>query len=109
MGDLQPGKGRGTAREARLPVQWPVCVSQCPRRPPPHPRGRAFCRLGQILAPFIYSTVKKLFVTTFLVATQPLPQRLKQRPEIYGLARKRTDAYLAAKRQQDQQQQQGKQ
>ena len=45
-------------------------------------------------------------MTTFKNASQPLPQRLAQRPELYGLARKRTEAYLAAQQRQQQLEQQ---
>lgn len=38
----------------------------------------------------------QLLASAFKAADGPLPSRMRQRPELYGLVERRTEAYIAA-------------
>ncbi|KAG2444402.1 hypothetical protein HXX76_001155 [Chlamydomonas incerta] len=49
----------------------------------------------KVLSPFVFGAVQKLLASAFKAADGPLPSRMRQRPELYGLVQRRTEAYLA--------------
>ncbi len=58
------------------------------------------------MSPFIFSTVKKLLATTFAKEGSPMPQRIRQRPELYALVEREAAAFLEQQQQQRKQQEQ---
>ncbi|KAG2447134.1 hypothetical protein HYH02_007880 [Chlamydomonas schloesseri] len=50
----------------------------------------------KVLSPFVFGAVQKLLASAFKAADGPLPSRMRQRRELYGLVQRRTEAYLAA-------------
>eukprot|EP00198_Chlamydomonas_reinhardtii_P000570 XP_001689905.1 predicted protein [Chlamydomonas reinhardtii] len=50
----------------------------------------------KVLSPFVFGAVQKLLASAFKAADGPLPSRMRQRPELYGLVERRTEAYIAA-------------
>ncbi|GIL49243.1 hypothetical protein Vafri_5366 [Volvox africanus] len=56
----------------------------------------------KVLSPFVYAAVLKVLSSAFKSPDNPLPKRIKQRPELYGLIRRRTEAYLKSKAAADQ-------
>lgn len=57
------------------------------------------------MSPFIFSTVKKLLATTFAKEGSPMPQRIRQRPELYALVEREGAAFLEQRQQRKQEEQ----
>lgn len=46
------------------------------------------------MAPYIYSTVQHLMKKNFSSPSDPLVKRMAERPELYGLIRRRVEEHL---------------
>ncbi|KAG2447129.1 hypothetical protein HYH02_007875 [Chlamydomonas schloesseri] len=115
----------GAEKHRKVKLLSPSCMSFTPL-PPKAPGGpqRTLCHVQtyvnpgisvpafiisfvlKVLSPFVYGAVQKVLASAFKSPSGPLPSRLKQRELLYGLVKRRTEAYLAQQTQQQQQQQQ---
>ncbi|GLC46176.1 hypothetical protein PLESTB_001197800 [Pleodorina starrii] len=104
----------GSEKHTRVRMLAPSCISLRPL-PPKSPGGptRTHCEVQcyvdpglrhvppfiisfvlRVFSPFMYAAVKKALAAAFKSPTSPLPQRIQQRPELYDLVRRRTEAFL---------------
>ncbi|KXZ48806.1 hypothetical protein GPECTOR_25g390 [Gonium pectorale] len=77
--------------ESRTLVQVQCYVDPGTRHVPPF----IISFVLKVLSPFIYGAVKKVLASAFRTPDSPLPQRIKQRAELYDLVRKRTREFLS--------------
>jgi hypothetical protein len=87
---------RDTSSVAQLPADLPVASIMCVQ----HPAGHCICNPAAalltlaILAPCVRSMVVKLVEGAFKDPKSAMAQRLRQRSELYGFIRSRTNRFL---------------
>ncbi|GFR51259.1 hypothetical protein Agub_g13566 [Astrephomene gubernaculifera] len=108
----------GSEKHTKIRLLRPSCLTFTPL-PPKTPGGtlRTHCHVQayvdtggkhvpavvisfvlKVFSPFIYGTVKKVLASAFGDPRGPLPSRMREQPHLYDMVRRRSEAYLAARK-----------